>query len=51
MFNKFLADETGATAIEYTLLAALIGVALIGALEALEGQMTDTLEEVEDALN
>ena len=27
-----LADETGATAIEYALIAGLIGVALIGAL-------------------
>lgn len=29
MFSKFLKDEAGATAIEYVLLAALIGVAII----------------------
>ena len=28
-FNKFAADESGATAIEYGLIAALIGVAII----------------------
>ena len=43
MFAKFFKDESGATAIEYTLLAALIGVAIIGALETLEGAMTGML--------
>lgn len=50
MFSKFLKDESGATAIEYTLLAALIAVALIGALQLLEDQMTATLGKVEGAL-
>lgn len=51
MFKSFLKDESGATAIEYTLLAALIAVALIGALQLLEDQMTETLGDVEDALS
>ncbi|MCI4664550.1 MAG: Flp family type IVb pilin [Neomegalonema sp.] len=50
MFSKFIKDESGATAIEYTLLAALIAVALIGALQLLEDQMTKTLGKVQSTL-
>lgn len=39
-FEAFLADESGATAIEYGLIAALVSVAAIGAL----GAMGDSLE-------
>jgi pilus assembly protein Flp/PilA len=35
MIREFLKDETGATAIEYGLIAALVAVACIVALEAL----------------
>jgi pilus assembly protein Flp/PilA len=35
MIRKFLKDESGATAIEYGLIAALVAVACIAALEAL----------------
>ena len=35
LFNRFLKDESGATAIEYGLIAALIAVAIIGAAQAL----------------
>ena len=34
---RFLADDSGATAIEYGLIAALIAIALIGAFVALGG--------------
>lgn len=37
-FREFLADESGATAIEYGLLAALIGVGIIGGLKAFGNQ-------------
>lgn len=50
MFAKFLKDESGATAIEYTLLAALIGVALIGTLQSLQSEVDSTLGEVDSAL-
>lgn len=50
MFKKFLQDEAGATAIEYTLLAALIGVALIGTLQALQGEVDTTLQAIDTAL-
>ena len=36
MFSKFLKDESGATAIEYSLIAALIGVAVIAAVKKLD---------------
>jgi len=35
MFNTFLRDERGATAIEYALIAALVAVAIIVAVEQL----------------
>ena len=38
-FKRFLADESGATAIEYGLIAALIAVAIIAALNALSGNL------------
>jgi pilus assembly protein Flp/PilA len=40
IFSRFLKDESGATAIEYGLIAALVGVALIGALGNLEGGLS-----------
>jgi pilus assembly protein Flp/PilA len=45
-FHRFLRDETGATAIEYALIAALIGVALIGTLRALRGNMQTSFNAV-----
>lgn len=39
-FSRFLKDESGATAIEYGLIAALIGVALIGVL----GDLGDAID-------
>ena len=38
--NKFLKDENGATAIEYGLIAALVAVAIVGALTTLGGGLT-----------
>ena len=35
IIKKFVRDESGATAIEYGLIAALVSVAAIGALQAL----------------
>ncbi len=47
---KFLKDRKGATAIEYTLLAALIGIGLIGALGVLEGEIEEALERAGEAI-
>ena len=42
MWKKFLQDESGATAIEYGLIAALVSVAAIGALTAM-GSSLETM--------
>ena len=44
IFARFVEDESGATAIEYGLIAALVGVAIITALTSL-GTSLDTLFE------
>ncbi|MBI1199926.1 MAG: Flp family type IVb pilin [Phenylobacterium sp.] len=48
--TRFLKDESGATAIEYGLIAALIAVVLVGTLQALGGQLKTTFESVQTAL-
>ena len=44
--RKPLADQTGATAIEYGLIAALIAVAAIGAMSSLGGKLKTTFNGV-----
>ncbi|MEL6258158.1 MAG: Flp family type IVb pilin [Pseudomonadota bacterium] len=44
--RKFFNNESGATAIEYGLIAALIAVAIIGAVTALGTQTADTFNNV-----
>ncbi|MEM6475694.1 MAG: Flp family type IVb pilin, partial [Pseudomonadota bacterium] len=50
-FNKLARDEQGATAIEYGLIAALIAVAAIAAMQSLGGQLNDTFSEVATNMN
>lgn len=45
-FNRFIKDESGATAIEYGLIAALIAVAIIGAITTLGGNLSTTFGNV-----
>lgn len=40
--SRFAKDESGATAIEYGLIAALVGVAIIGSLNTLSGALNTT---------
>ncbi|MEL6877654.1 MAG: Flp family type IVb pilin [Pseudomonadota bacterium] len=49
-FNKLIADEQGATAIEYGLIAALIAVAAIAAMGALGNQLSATFTEVASSM-
>jgi pilus assembly protein Flp/PilA len=49
-FARFLKDESGATAIEYGLIAALVSVVIIGALTTLGTKLTSTFEEVSSKL-
>lgn len=44
--HAFFADENGVTAIEYGLIAALIGVAMVGAATALGGKISDAFTYV-----
>jgi pilus assembly protein Flp/PilA len=46
LFKRFAADESGATAIEYGLIASLIAVAIITVLTTLGGNLTNTLSKV-----
>jgi len=48
--QAFVADEDGVTAIEYGLIAALVGVAMAGAAQLLGTQISDTFENVKDTL-
>ena len=45
--TRFLKNESGATAIEYGLLAALIAVVIIGAVSALGGTLRTTFTNVD----
>jgi pilus assembly protein Flp/PilA len=49
--RKFLKDESGATAIEYGLIAALVSVAIIGALSLLGNNLNTTFQTVADNLS
>lgn len=45
-FKNLMKDEQGATAIEYGLIAALIAVAAITAMQGLGTQLTNTFTDV-----
>ena len=51
LINRFAKDESGATAIEYGLICALIAVFLIGALSVLGTKISSEFAEVGSALN
>lgn len=48
--NQFWKDESGATAIEYGLIAGLIAVVIIGALTALGTSIQNKFETIASAL-
>lgn len=48
--QAFVADEDGVTAIEYGLIAALVGVAMAGAATLLGEQIDATFTNVKDKL-
>jgi pilus assembly protein Flp/PilA len=49
-FNRFSADESGATAIEYALIASLIAIALVTILGTLGTRLSGEFSEVSSAL-
>ena len=46
IFKRFAKDESGATAIEYALIASLLSVAIIAALQTLGGKVSGTYTKV-----
>ena len=50
IIRKLMQDDSGATAIEYGLIAALISVAAIGAFTAVGGSLTGTFNNVSSKL-
>lgn len=50
IFARFAQDESGATAIEYGLIAALISVGIIGVVTAIGGNLQSVFGTIRDAL-
>lgn len=50
ILSRFMKDESGATAIEYGLIAGLIAVVIIGAVTAVGGSVSDTFTTIADSL-
>jgi pilus assembly protein Flp/PilA len=50
LFNRFIRDESGATAIEYGLIAALIAVACITMMTTLGTELGKKFTKVSDTL-
>ena len=50
LFTRYMKDESGATAIEYGLIASLIAVVLIAVLTNVGTQLNAKFGEVENAL-
>jgi pilus assembly protein Flp/PilA len=50
IFRRIMKNETGATAIEYTLIASLIAVAAITAMSTVGGKISNVLSNVAGAM-
>ncbi len=50
VFKKFMEDDSGATAIEYGLIAAGIAVAIVGAVNALGTSLSGLFNNVSNQL-
>ncbi|MEN8659936.1 Flp family type IVb pilin [Marivita sp.] len=48
--NNFINDESGATAIEYGLIAGLIAVAIVAVLNTVGGNLLTTFTAISNAL-
>jgi pilus assembly protein Flp/PilA len=49
-FKKLIRDEAGATAIEYGLIAALIAIAAMAAMNGLGGQLKSSFEKTSSTM-
>ena len=50
LISRFVRDESGATAIEYGLIAALIAVVIIGGVRAVGTDLSTTFQNVKAGL-
>jgi len=50
LFTRFAKDESGATAIEYGLIATLIAIAIIAGATALGSKLNELFQTVADTL-
>lgn len=50
-FSRFAKDESGATAIEYGLIAALIAIVIITGLNLVSGSLNETFGDVQGQLD
>ncbi len=50
IFSRFVRDESGATAIEYGLIAALIAVVVIGAITAVGTGLSTTFTTISSSV-
>ena len=50
-FKNFLGDERGATAVEYTFLAAMIALVIVVVLPLVGGNLKERFQAVLDAFN
>jgi pilus assembly protein Flp/PilA len=48
---RFVKDESGATAIEYGLIAAATGLALVAVMPTIKGQLNTIFTNISGALN
>jgi pilus assembly protein Flp/PilA len=46
LFSRFVKDESGATAIEYALIAAIVGIGIILALGNMKTGLNNTFNQV-----
>ncbi len=51
MFSRFVTDESGATAIEYGLIAAIVSVGIILALGNVKSSLQSTFNSVASSMN
>jgi pilus assembly protein Flp/PilA len=51
LFARFAKDESGVTAIEYGLIAALVGVAIIAGATLLGQQLNTTFTSISDTMS
>jgi len=51
LLNRFVKDESGATAIEYGLIAGLLSIVIVGALTLTGDSLSDIFITIQDELN